>query len=166
MAYSRETRDKLRRLYIYNQWSLEIVASQTGVAFSTAARWKKEAQDSGDDWDKMRAANLMAGGGMEDAGRAVLMSLVTQCQAATEAINTEANLSAEKRVELLASLADAFNKATAASKKILPETNRLAIAIEVVQALGEHINRKFPAQKLAFVEILESFSEVIEDDFG
>ncbi|ECN0285058.1 DUF1804 family protein, partial [Salmonella enterica subsp. enterica serovar Newport] len=36
MAYSRETRDKLRRLYIYNQWSLEIVASQTGVAFSTA----------------------------------------------------------------------------------------------------------------------------------
>ncbi|EHA9224215.1 DUF1804 family protein, partial [Salmonella enterica subsp. enterica serovar Abony] len=107
------------------------------VAFSTAARWKKEAQDSGDDWDKMRAANLMAGGGMEDAGRAVLMSLVTQCQAATEAINTEANLPAEKRVELLASLADAFNKATAASKKILPETSRLAIAIEVVQALGE-----------------------------
>lgn len=89
MAYSRDIRDKLRRLYIYNQWSLEIVASQTGVAFSTAARWKKEAQDSGDDWDKMRAANLMAGGGMEDAGRAVLMSLVTQCQAATEAINTE-----------------------------------------------------------------------------
>lgn len=166
MAYPKDIRDKLRRAYVYNQWSLEITASQMGVSFGTARRWKKEAQDAGDDWDKMRAANLMASGGMEDAGRAVLMSLVTQCQAATEAINGTANIPAEKRVELLAGLADAFNKATAASKKILPETNRLAIAIEVIRALGEHIERKHPSQKAAFVEILDSFAEVMESDFG
>ncbi|MDS6630650.1 DUF1804 family protein [Klebsiella michiganensis] len=32
------------------------------------ARWKKDAQDSGDDWDKLRAANVLAGNGMEDVG--------------------------------------------------------------------------------------------------
>ncbi|EFV5694759.1 DUF1804 family protein [Shigella sonnei] len=166
MAYPQDTRDRLRRAYIYNQWSLEVTASQVGVSFPTARRWKKEAQDAGDDWDKMRTANLIAGGGMEDAGRAVLMSLVTQCQAATEAINGAVDMPADKRVELLASLADAFNKATSASKKILPETNRLAIAIEVLQALGEHIERKHPNHKAAFVDILDTFAEVMESDFG
>ncbi|PVF73584.1 hypothetical protein CSC14_2980 [Proteus mirabilis] len=60
---------------------------------------------------------MLAGGGVEDAGRAVLMSLVVQCQAVTEKINTNPDIPAEKRVELLASLADALIKPRPPVKK-------------------------------------------------
>ena len=78
MAHPPETREKLRRLYIQGQMTLQIVASQCGVSFATAARWKKDAQADGDDWDRLRAANLMASGGTEDVGRAILMALVIE----------------------------------------------------------------------------------------
>lgn len=92
MAFPQETRDKLRRAYIFSQMSLEVAAAQAGVSFVTARRWKKEAQDKNDDWDKMRTAHMLAGGGVEDAGRAVLMSLVVQCQTVTEQINTNPDI--------------------------------------------------------------------------
>ncbi|MFV9215739.1 DUF1804 family protein, partial [Serratia fonticola] len=78
MAHSQDVRDKLRRAYVFNNLSLEIAAAQQGVSFATARRWKSAAADKGDDWDKFRAANLLAGGGMEDVARAVLMGLVVQ----------------------------------------------------------------------------------------
>ena len=166
MAYLQETRDKLRRAYIFSQMSLEVAAAQAGVSFVTARRWKKEAQDRNDDWDKMRAAHMLAGGGVEDAGRAVLMSLVVQCQTVTEQINTNPDIPADKRVDLLASLADAFNKAVSASKKILPETDKLATAIDVIQRLGQFISDKYPQHNVVFVEVLEAFADVLEKDYG
>ncbi|EPV4593690.1 DUF1804 family protein, partial [Yersinia enterocolitica] len=116
MAHPQETRDRLRRSYIFGQMSLEIAAAQAGIPFVTARRWKKEAQDGGDDWDKLRAAHVIAGGGLEDIGRAVLTGLVTQYQTTLEELNGDSQLPAKQRVELLASLADAFNKAISASK--------------------------------------------------
>lgn len=166
MAHPQETRDKLRRAYIFGQMSLEIASAQSGVAFVTARRWKKEAQDTGDDWDKLRAAHVMAGGGLEDIGRAVLTSLVTQYQTTLEQLTTDSQLSPKERVELLASLADAFNKATSASKKILPETNKLAIAMEVLQKLSECIAENYPQHLSAFVEVLEPFGQELEKQYG
>ncbi|MGL5627928.1 MAG: DUF1804 family protein [Plesiomonas shigelloides] len=166
MAHPQETRDKLRRAYIFGQMSLEIASAQSGVAFVTARRWKKEAQDTGDDWDKLRAAHVMAGGGLEDIGRAVLTSLVTQYQTTLEQLTTDSQLSPKERVELLASLADAFNKATSASKKILPETNKLAVAMEVLQKLSEFIAEQHPQHLTAFVEVLEPFGQELEKDYG
>ncbi|ECA5645405.1 DUF1804 family protein, partial [Salmonella enterica subsp. enterica serovar Saintpaul] len=104
--------------------------------------------------------------GMEEAGRAVLMALVVQCQATMEKINSDPDLTAAKRVEMLASLSDAFNKAVAASKKILPETDKLAIAISVLHLFGEHINQKYPKRRADFIEVLETFQGVIEDEFS
>lgn len=166
MAFPQETRDKLRRAYIFSQMSLEVAAAQAGVSFVTARRWKKEAQDKNDDWDKMRAAHMLAGGGVEDAGRAVLMSLVVQCQTVTEQINTNPDIAPGVRVDMLASLADAFNKAVSASKKILPETDKLATAIDVIQRLGQFISDKYPQHNVVFVEILEAFADVLEKDYG
>lgn len=166
MAFPQETRDKLRRAYIFSQMSLEVAAAQAGVSFVTARRWKKEAQDKNDDWDKMRAAHMLAGGGVEDAGRAVLMSLVVQCQTVTEQINTNPDITPGARVDMLASLADAFNKAVSASKKILPETDKLATAIDVIQRLGQFISDKYPQHNVVFVEILESFAGVLEREYG
>ncbi|EDZ7911103.1 DUF1804 family protein [Salmonella enterica] len=166
MAYSKDDRARFRRAYIFSQLSLELTAAQFGISSPTALRWKRDAQKNGDDWDKLRAANALAGGGMEEAGRAVLMALVVQCQATMEKINADPDLTAEKRVEMLASLSDAFNKAVAASKKILPETDKLAIAISVLHLFGEHINQKYPKLRADFIEVLETFQGVVEDEFG
>lgn len=165
MAYPQEKRDGLRRSYIFGQMSLEIASAQAGVAFVTARRWKKEAQDNGDDWDKLRAAHVIAGGSLEELGRAVLTSLVTQYQSTLEALTTT-DLPAQQRVELLASLADAFNKATAASKKILPEVSQLAVALDVIQQLSAFVSEHYPQHLAAFVEILEPFGEQMEKHYG
>ncbi|EKC3539553.1 DUF1804 family protein, partial [Salmonella enterica] len=74
MAYSKDDRARFRRAYIFSQLSLELTAAQFGISSPTALRWKRDAQKNGDDWDKLRAANALAGGGMEEAGRAVLMA--------------------------------------------------------------------------------------------
>ncbi|EKN3498338.1 DUF1804 family protein [Yersinia enterocolitica] len=166
MAHPQETRDRLRRSYIFGQMSLEIAAAQAGIPFVTARRWKKEAQDGGDDWDKLRAAHVIAGGGLEDIGRAVLTGLVTQYQTTLEQLNGDSQLPAKQRVELLASLADAFNKAISASKKILPETSQLAIALDVLQKLSIFISEKHPQHLAAFVEILEPFGDEVEKHYG
>ncbi len=166
MAHPQETRERLRRSYIFGQMSLEIASAQTGVAFATARRWKKEAQDAGDDWDKLRAAHIMAGGGLEDIGRAILTGLMTQYQTTLEMLTTNADLPADKRVELLASLADAFNKAVAANKKILPEVSQLAIALDVIQRLSSFVAESYPQHLAAFVEILEPFGQEMEKHYG
>ncbi|ECG1391434.1 TPA_asm: DUF1804 family protein [Salmonella enterica subsp. houtenae serovar 45:g,z51:-] len=166
MAHPQETRERLRRSYIFGQMSLEIASVQTGVAFATARRWKKEAQDAGDDWDKLRAAHIMAGGGLEDIGRAILTGLMTQYQTTLEMLTTNADLPADKRVELLASLADAFNKAVAANKKILPEVSQLAIALDVIQRLSTFVAESYPQHLAAFVEILEPFGQEMEKHYG
>lgn len=168
MAHPQDTRDRLRRAYIFNQLSLELSAAQCGVAFVTARRWKKDAQDAGDDWDKLRAAHVMAGGGLEDIGRAVLTGLVTQYQVTLEELTGEkgANMSPKERVELLASLADAFSKATSASRKILPETSQLAVALEVLQRLSTFVSDNHPQHLAAFVEILQPFGAELEKNYG
>lgn len=166
MAHPQETRDRLRRSYIFGQMSLEIASAQAAVAFATARRWKKEAQDAGDDWDKLRAAHVLAGGGLEEIGRAVLTGLVTQYQTTLEQLTTAEGIQPKERVELLASLADAFNKATAASRKILPETSQLAVALDVLQRLSTFVQESHPQHLGAFVEILEPFGAEIEKHYS
>ena len=72
MAHAPETRDKIRRLYVFDRIGLEMAALQCGVSMSTASRWKREAMDDGDDWDKLRAAAILAGDGIESVARAAL----------------------------------------------------------------------------------------------
>jgi DNA-binding PucR family transcriptional regulator len=162
MAHPQETRKRLRRAYIFEQLSLEIASAQCGVAFPTARRWKKEALEAGDDWDRLRAAHVMAGGGLEEIGKAVLTGLVIQYQTSLEQLTTDDMLSPKERVDLLASLSDAFTKAVAANKRILPEISELAVALEVIKQLGHFVTEHYPQHRVAFLEILEPFGERME----
>ncbi len=165
MAHSQDVRDKVRRAYVFNSLSLEIAAMQGGVSFATARRWKKEASEAGDDWDKIRTASVMAGGGLEEVARTVLIGLVAQYQSTIEAI-TFAEMKPQEKVEMLASLADAYNKSISASRKILPETSQLATALEVLQKLGTFIAERHPQHLAAFAEILEPFGEEVQRSYG
>ena len=110
---------------------------------------------------KAQSAQLLAGGGLEDVARQVLAGLVTQFQATMEAVQVDADIKPAVKVQLLASLADAYNKSISASKRVLPETSSLATAMEVIQRLAAFIREQFPQHVQAFAEILEPFGEVI-----
>lgn len=165
MAYPREMRDKVRRSYVFDRLSLEIASSKHGVAYSTARRWKDDALAAGDDWDKAQAAQLMAGGGVESAARQMLAGLVTQYQTTLTEIEQGA-LPAPKKVEMLASLADAYNKTINASKRVLPETNELAVAMGVVQRLAAFIKERYPEHIAAFAEVLGPFGDELAVAYG
>lgn len=166
MAHSPEIRDKVRRLYVFDRISLEIASLQCSVSMSTASRWKREAQDAGDDWDKMRAVQILAGGGVESVARAALAGFLTQYQSVMDAINTNPDIPAENKVQMLASLADSFNKTVSASKRVLPETSQLATAMEVVQKMAGFVRDKYPKHAQAFVEVLEPFSGELAKLYG
>ena len=59
----------------------------------------------------------------------------------------------------LASLADAYNKTINASKRVLPETNELAIAMGVVQRLATFIKDRYPEHVGAFADVLGPFGD-------
>jgi tRNA A37 N6-isopentenylltransferase MiaA len=168
MAHPRETRHRLRKMYVFQGLSLEIAAASAGISYATAQRWKRDALAAGDDWEKVKAANILSGGSIEETARSILTGFVMQYQTTIEMLNgsDDKSIPPEKRVELLASLADAFNKSIAASRRILPETDRLAIALEVIKLLAGYIREHYPKHVTPFYEILDAFGPEITQHYG
>ncbi len=165
MAFPTSTRDKLRKIYVYGQLSLEISAMQLGVTFGTARRWKAAAKADGDDWEKSKAAYIMSGGSIEEIGREILNGFLIQYRTAIDELTT-AELDAKEKVQLLASLSDSYVKTTAASKKILPETSELATAMQVVSMQVDYIQAHHPESLEAFINILDGFGEELAKKYG
>ncbi|MGU9776178.1 DUF1804 family protein [Salmonella enterica] len=168
MAYPPETRDQLRRAYVFDGLSLELAAARLGIAYGTAQRWKQDAEKGGDNWEKHRNARLLAGGSIEELARGMLTGLILQYQKTMEdlTLGAASDISAADRVKLLSSLSDAFNKAVASSKRVLPETSRLAVALEVIQLLTVFIKERYPQHLQAFADILEPFGGELEQKFN
>ena len=163
MAHDQATKDKLRRLYVFERLSLEIAAGQCGVSFATARRWKDKAETAGDNWEKLRTAHTMAGKDLEDIARQLLTDLVLQFKATMEALSRE-DIPASERVTLLTSLSDSYNKAISANKKLLPETSRLAVALEVLEKLADWLKTKRTELLGAFLDELEPFGALLEKE--
>jgi hypothetical protein len=165
MAHGEPVRNLVRAAYIHDHLPLEQAASRAGVAVGTAARWKKRALAAGDDWDKLRGAAMLAGEGIEAVARRMLADYIVQHKTLMERIAAE-EIDAAARVSMLASLADSFNKTVAASRRVLPETNELAVALEVLSLLGSFVRDQFPDLAPAFLEIVEPFGVLVSQHFG
>jgi len=166
MAHPDETRRAVRAAFVFDQLGLEIAAVKHDVPVATARRWKSEAKRAGDDWDKARSAQMIAGGGIEDVVRQTLAVVVRQVQATVESIQAAEDMDPATKVQLLASLADAYNKLMAVSKRLMPETDKLAVAMDVIQRLGEYVAKRKPALAGEFVELLEPFGDEIARAYG
>ncbi len=70
-----------------------------------------------------------------------------------------------ERAKLLASLSDAFTKTVAANAKVMPETSKLATAIEVLELFGEVVKERYPQHLQAFVELVEPLGVEIEKKY-
>lgn len=166
MAHSDDTRRKIRAAYVFDQLSLEVTALKCAVPTATARRWKREAKGAGDDWDRARSAQLIAGGGMEEVIRQTLAVVVQQVQATVEAIQADEALTPAHKVQLLTSLADAYNKLMAVSKRMMPETDKLGVAMDVIRRFGDFTAKRKPALTGEFVELIEAFGEELAKTYG
>ncbi len=166
MAHGEEKVRAVRAAFVFDQLGLESAAIKNGVPEATAKRWKREAKAAGDDWDKARSAQMIAGGGIEDVVRQTLAVVVQQVQATVETIQAAQDMPPAEKVKLLASLADAYNKLMAVSKRLMPETDKLAVAMDVVKRFGEHIAKHKPALAGEFVEQIEDFGEELARVYG
>ena len=165
MAHPPEKRQALRGLYVHKGLGLDAAARSLVVSGRTATRWKQEAADAGDDWDKARAANLLAGEGAEAVSRAVLESFLTLFQTTMESIQN-AELKPLEKAEAMSRLADAYTKTTKAIQRSAPELNRLAVSSEVLQHFAKFVKAKFPQHASALLEILEPFGEHLVGLYG
>jgi len=164
MAHSEDTRRAVRASYVFDQLDLEPAAIKHGVPPATAKRWKREANQAGDDWDMARSAMMIAGGGIEEVQRQTLAIVIQQVQATVSAIQQDAAMKPADKVAMLASLADAYNKLMAASKRLMPETDAMAVRLETVKRMGEFIRTKHPRHVTAFSEVLEPFAAELAHD--
>lgn len=163
MAHPQATKDELRKKYIFDGLSLAMAAVMCEVSYPTAQRWKNQSADAGDDWDKVKVAHSMAGGGdLEDVSRQILTEFIIQFKATMESIKTTDNIGPAQRVEMLTSLADAYNKTVASSRKLLPETSKLAIALQVMELLAAYLKEHKPELLLDFMDILEPFGATLD----
>ncbi len=166
MAHGKDTIAAVRAAYVHERLPLEMAASRVGVSPGTATRWKRKAKDAGEDWDKLRAACLLAGDGVEAVARQMLADYVVQHKTLMDTISTDDKLPAAAKVGMLSSLADSFNKTVAASKRVLPETSELATALSVLDKLGLFIRDHYPQHGPAFLEVLEPFGAEVAKIFG
>ena len=166
MAHPAESRKSLRSSYVHDQLPLKVAAEKAGVSYNTASRWRQESAAAGDDWDKHRAAVLMTGGGVEAVARAAMTGFMIQYASVMDTLNDNTELPPKEKCDMLASLADSFNKTVSASKKVLPETSQLATAMDVVQRLATFIREHYPKHAIAFSEVLEPFGESIAKAYG
>ncbi|SSY80647.1 DUF1804 family protein [Alysiella crassa] len=166
MAHPQEKRDLVRRKYIFENQSLEVAAMFCQVPFATARSWKYQAREQGDDWDKARSANLFASGGIETMGQTLLAGFLVQYQSAFDDLEKAEDVNPLEKAKVLASLTDSYLKVVNANKKLLPETQAAAVALQVVEELLNHISENYPNQLQDFALILQTFETVIERKFG
>lgn len=164
MAHGDDVRRRVRAAYIFDQLALPAAAAAHTVPDATAARWKREARAAGDDWDRARAAQMIAGGGIEDVVRQTLAVVVQQVQATVETIQAAPDMAPVIKVDMLASLADAYNKLMAASRRLMPQTDVLAVRLDTLKRLAEFVRVSRPAAAGPLIEALDVFGRQLADE--
>lgn len=147
----------LRAAYI-GGLGLEIAAAKVGIGTATARRWKADAKDSGDDWDKFQSASLIvAGGGFDQAMGRVAAAVILRSEAIMERLE-DPEIDPIDAAKAIASLADSLGKAKAAMRALMPQTDQLAIETGAVKGFVELLLRLHPGAGEAALAALEAYS--------
>lgn len=166
MAHAQERRTQLRGLYVFKRLPMESACAAVHVPRSTANRWKQEAKNAGDDWDTARAAVAMGDENFSQLSKKLLEDYLVMHQAVVDEIKADKELKAAGKVTALASLTDSFNKTMAALRRIAPELNRHAVALDALQRLANFAQQRYPHNVPALLEMLEPFGEELAKAYG
>lgn len=155
---------KLRTAYI-GGLPLEAAADKAGVPYATARNWFRAAKEEGDDWDKFQAASLIvAGGGIEQAMGRIIAAGLMRCEVLLE--RTAELEDPSEAVKAMATLGDTVSKLKAAGKSMMPEADKLAIAMDVLKRLDGFIRENYPQHAGSFGELLSPFGQELARAYG
>ncbi len=163
--YTEEDKQQVRKKYIYSTANLATVASVTGVNYATVARWKRESKEKGDDWDLLRTSYAMVGGEVEEVARQILISAMRLVATEIEKLEKVEELAPDEKLQLFTNTASYYYKTVLASEKLIPKTNQLAFALEILSLLTEFIAEHDKQLLEPFTAVLEPFSEALKDRF-
>lgn len=166
MSHPKERRAQLRGLYVFKRLPMEAACNALKIAKSTGIRWKSDARGEGDDWDNARAAVALGDENFTQLSRKLLEDYLVQHQASMDMLRADKDLPALQRVNILASMADSFNKTMASFKRLAPELNRHAIALDTLQRLAGFAQQRYPHAVPTLLELLEPFGEELAKAYG
>ncbi len=164
MAHSKDTRDALRRLYIEGL-PLKGAAATHGVSYETARNWKAADEAAGASWDAARSALSLSGHGIEKINEALIEKIARHALAVTQELEG-AQIDPVQKVDLLTQLADAYAKFSRAFARVNPQMGGLAIALEVVKTLAEHLRKTDPDALHVLQAHLDALGPVLTQRFG
>jgi hypothetical protein len=160
MAHDPSKKIDLRNAYL-SGLTLEVAAQKVGIPLETAKKWARGAKAEGDDWNRLRSAQLIAGGGIEEVLQRVLAVAISQSEATLEHLRLDADISAMERVQASASLADSITKLTSATRRMMPETDAMAVRLDCLKQLMEFAARNHRDKAGALLEVVEAFGRVL-----
>lgn len=166
MAHAHEKRTQLRGLFVFQRLPMETACKKIGIPKSTGNRWKAEAKEGGDDWDTSRAAVGMGDENHRQLSMQLLEDYLIEHKHTMKLLREATDLTPMQRANTLASMGDSFNKTMASFKRLSPEINRQAIALDVMQRLATFAQLKFPQHVPPLLELLEPFGEEIAKAYG
>lgn len=166
MAYSDKLRSAVRSAYVYERMDVKGLAKKYKVPENTIHSWRARARLAGDDWDKARSAASVAGDGAQAVAMRFMEDFMHLLDGTMAAIKADQKMKPQEKVDALARLSDAYNKAMAAVKRTVPELAPLAVAMEVLQLQAKFVQGHFPQHARAFTEILEPFGEELAKHYG
>lgn len=153
-----DLRRKVRSDYVYRRMMQSTIAAAYGISEATVGRWKKQAREAGDDWDKARTAHVIAGEGVEVVVSSVVEDFMIQAQAILDEIKNGGH-STQEKVGMLVALSDAMTKMAASAKRFAPKVSELGVAQDVMGKLLDFVRQEFPHHAAAILEIIEPFGE-------
>lgn len=165
MAHDEKTKADVRRYYVFDCLTLELAAEKAKVSYNTARRWKREAEAKGDNWDKVRDANTMASGKVEDVARGMLTAFVLYFENTMDEIKRAEELPVSEKAKLIQGLGDSYSKMVASSKRLLPEVSELATAWKVIEMVTNLIKTKQPDLLPAFLSVLDDLEGIVKQEF-
>ncbi|HEM8498367.1 MULTISPECIES: DUF1804 family protein [Burkholderia cepacia complex] len=103
MSKSHATRTAVRNAVIRGL-TLEEAAVEAKVGYSTARRWKVEAEQQGDDWYRIRDLSAISPSEISASQQGVLKRAIEAYEATLNAITQDQSMPAVQKAEVLAEL--------------------------------------------------------------
>lgn len=159
-------RDAARASYVHERLPLTAVADRHGIAYDTVRRWKQQARERGDDWDRARTAARLAAGGLGDITTRIIEDFAFLFEAEVGRLKSDEAMTPGERAELMARVADAYAKMMRAAGAADAKIGKLAVALQVLEELAKFIREQFADDLPRFAAILEPFGARVAEVFG
>lgn len=157
---------EVRAAYIYQVMDIPELSRTFDVSINTLRRWKKQAQNDGDDWDRARTAARLSRSGIETVTNVIMEDFMLVFQRTMLQLKESKDIKPQLAVDLISSLADSYSKTINSVAKGNPKLDKLSFASDLLRELIGYVTVHYPQHIGVVEEILMPFSEELSRRYG